>query len=105
MPAPTEAVIVTTKEILYEKREAIRHIAAKHGAYNIRLFGSAARGEDKSDRDIDLLIDAGAATSSWFPAGFVIELETLLGRGVEVVTEKWLNPDIREQVLREAIPL
>ena len=100
-----EAVVVTTKDILHERREAIQLIAAKHGAFNLRLFGSAARGEDKPESDIDLLIDVGATTSSWFPAGLVVELETLLGRRVEVITEKWLNPDIREQILREAVPL
>jgi hypothetical protein len=57
------------------------------------------------DSDIDFLIDAGPATSSWFPAGLILDLEDFLGRRVEVVTEKALNPDLRDYVLREAIHL
>jgi predicted nucleotidyltransferase len=93
------------KEFLHEKRNEIRKIAAKHGAYNIRIFGSVVRGEAGPDSDIDFLIDAGPTTSSWFPAGLILDLQEILGRPVEVVTEKALNPYIREHVLREAIPL
>jgi hypothetical protein len=83
----------------------IQRIAAKHGAYNVRIFGSVVRGEAGPESDIDLLIEKGPTTSSWFPAGLVLDLEELLGRSVEVVTEKALNPYLREQVLREAVPL
>lgn len=93
------------KKLLYEKRDEIRDIAARHGAYNIRIFGSVVRGEAGPDSDIDFLIDAGPTTSSWFPAGLILDLQEVLGRPVEVVTEKALNPYIREQVLREAAPL
>ena len=93
------------KELLYEKREEIRDIAARHGAYNIRIFGSVVRGEAGPDSDIDFLIDVGPTTSSWFPAGLILDLQEVLGRPVEVVTEKALNPYIREHVLREAAPL
>ena len=92
-------------QFLHEKRDDIHDIAAKHGAYNIRIFGSVVRGEAGPDNDIDFLIDAGPTTSSWFPAGLILDLEEILGRRVEVVTEKALNPYIREHVLREAIPL
>ena len=93
------------KRLLSEKRDDIRSIAAMHGAYNIRIFGSVVRGEASPDSDIDFLIDAGPTTSSWFPAGLILDLEEILGRRVEVVTEKALNPYIRDSVLREAIPL
>jgi uncharacterized protein len=96
---------VTVQQLLNEKREEIRHIAAKHGVCNIRVFGSVVRGDAGPESDIDLLIDAGPNTSSWFPAGLIVDLEALLGRRVEVVTEKALNPDFRDQVLREALPL
>lgn len=92
-------------QLLKEKREEIRNIAEKHGAYNIRIFGSVVRGEAGPDSDIDFLIDAGPATSSWFPAGLILDLQEILGRPVEVVTEKALNPYIRDHVLREAVPL
>ncbi len=93
------------EQLLREKRDDIRTVAAKHGAYNIRIFGSVVRGEAGPDSDIDILIDVGPTTSSWFPAGLILDLEEILGRRVEVVTEKALNPYIREYVLREAIPL
>jgi hypothetical protein len=103
--ARTPEHTVSLEQLLREKRDDIKHIAARHGAYNIRGFGSVARGEARPDSDIDFLIDAGPATSSWFPAGLILDLEDLLGRRVEVVTEKALNPDLRDHVLREAIPL
>ena len=96
---------MTPLELLQQKRDDIRRIATKHGAYNLRVFGSVARGEAGPDSDIDLLIDKGPTTSSWFPAGLVLELEEILGRRVEIVTEKALNPYLRDRVLSEAIPL
>ena len=96
---------MTPLELLQQKREDIRRIATKHGAYNLRVFGSVARGEARPDSDIDLLIEKGPTTSSWFPAGLVLELEEMLGRKVEIVTEKALNPYLRDRVLSEAIPL
>jgi predicted nucleotidyltransferase len=93
------------KQLLYEKRDEIRNIAARHGAYNIRIFGSVVRGEAGPDSDLDFLIDVGPTTSSWFPAGLILDLQEILGRPVEIVTEKALNPYIREHVLREAVPL
>jgi uncharacterized protein len=96
--------VVTLEQLLREKRDDIKRIAARHGAYNIRVFGSVARGEAGPESDIDILIDVGPTTSSWFPAGLVLDLEDLLGRRVEVITEKALNPELRDHVLCEAIP-
>jgi hypothetical protein len=96
---------MTPLELLKQKRDDIQRVASKHGAYNIRVFGSVARGEARPDSDIDLLIEKGPTTSSWFPAGLVLDLEEMLGRRVEIVTETALNPDLRERVHREAIPL
>ena len=99
------AQVATLDQLLGEKRDDIKRIAARHGAYNIRVFGSVARGEAGPGSDIDLLIDVGPTTSSWFPAGLILDLEDLLGRRVEVITEKALNPELRDHVLREAIPI
>jgi hypothetical protein len=96
---------MTLRQLIEEKRDDIVNIAAKHGARNIRLFGSVARGDDKPDSDVDILVDVGPTTSSWFPAGLILDLEQVLGRPVEIVTEKGLNPLIREHVLQEAVPL
>ncbi len=83
----------------------IRQIAARHGATNLRVFGSIARGEDDKSSDLDLLVDTLPQTSAWFPAGLVLELEALLGRKIDVVTTKGLHPLIRDRVLREALVL
>ncbi len=96
---------MTLEELLRERRDEVRRIANKHGASNIRVFGSVARREAMADSDIDFLVEAGPQTSSWFPAGLILDLEELLGCRVEVVTEKGLNPYIREHVLSEAVPL
>ena len=96
---------MTLQELTAQKRDEIRRIAARHGARNVRLFGSMVRGDAGPTSDVDLLVEAGPEASSWFPAGMVLELEELLGRRVEVVTDRGLNPDLRESVLREAIPV
>ncbi len=96
---------MTAKEIIHARREDIFKIAARHGVSNIRLFGSVARGQEQTDSDIDFLIDVTGTPSAWFPVGLVRELEELLARRVEVVTERALNSDLRERVLSEAVPL
>ena len=88
-----------------EKREEILSIAAKHGAQNIRIFGSVAKGEDTPESDVDFLIDPGATRSSFFPGGLVADLEDLLGCKVDIVTEDSLHWYIRARVLKEAVPL
>jgi len=93
------------EQLIKERRDEICNIAARHGAYNIRILGSVVRSEAGPDSDIDFLIDAGPTTSCWFPAGLILDLEEILGRRVEVVTEKALNPYIRDYVLHEAVPL
>lgn len=91
--------------LILDNRDEIQRVAANHGAYNIRVFGSVARGEAGPESDLDLLIDVGKITSAWFPAGLILDLENLLGCRVEIVTERALNPDIRDHVLTEAVPL
>lgn len=90
---------------ILEKRELIKRIAAEHGAGNVRVFGSRARGDARPDSDVDLLVEPGPAISSWFPAGLVLDLEELLGFRVDVVTDRGLRPELRAAVLREAVPL
>jgi len=97
---------MSLQEILQEKRQEILDLADQHGALNVRVFGSVVRGEDTPDSDIDFLIDYDLQrTSSWFPAGLIVDLEELLGRKVDVVTEKGLHWYIRERVLAEAVSL
>ena len=91
--------------LLKSKKEEILKLAEKHGAYNIRIFGSVARGEADEKSDIDFLVDIGRNISSWFPAGLVIDLENLLKLKVDIATVKALKPRIRDKVLKEAKPL
>lgn len=91
--------------LVRQKRNEILRIAERHGAYNVRVFGSVARGEAGPDSDVDLLIDAGEKVSPWFPGGLVSDLEDLLGRRVDVVEEVSLRPELRPYVLCEAKPL
>ena len=94
-----------TVEILKNKRDEILRIAAKHGAQNVRVFGSAARGEADSKSDVDLLVEVGPEHSAFFPGGLLADLEELLGCKVDVVTEDALHWYIRSRVLAEAVPL
>ncbi|HTG37123.1 MAG TPA: nucleotidyltransferase family protein [Thermoanaerobaculia bacterium] len=93
------------EEILQGKREEILEIAKRHGADQVRVFGSVARGEARPDSDIDFLVRPGSKTSAWFPAGLVLDLEALLGRKVDILTENALHWYIRDRILSEAVPL
>jgi predicted nucleotidyltransferase len=95
---------MTINEIL-AKREEIVRIAAKHGAYNVRIFGSAARGEADAESDIDILVDLEPGRSLLDHAALLLDLQQLLGCKVDVVTTPGLRERIRERVLQEAIPL
>ncbi|MDX2099439.1 MAG: nucleotidyltransferase family protein [Leptolyngbyaceae cyanobacterium bins.59] len=93
-------------ELIQTQRSQILAIAAKHGAYNVRVFGSVARGTANAESDIDFLVDYDPAKRSpWFPMGLLQDLETLLQRKVDVATPAMLKPHIRDQVLREAVIL
>jgi predicted nucleotidyltransferase len=90
---------------IHEHRDEILRVAARHGAGNVGLFGSLARGEGTSDSDVDLLVDVIGVTSSWFPGSLTAELEELLGKRVQVVIRRSLSPLIRDTVLKESVPL
>ena len=94
------------KQLLQERREEILEITANHGAFNVRVFGSVARGEETENSDVDFLINYDInKISSWFPVGLIHDLEDLLGRKVDVVTETGLKERIRDRVLRDCILL
>ncbi|WP_414565834.1 MULTISPECIES: nucleotidyltransferase family protein [unclassified Anabaena] len=92
-------------EILGAKREEILQIAAKYGAYNIRIFGSVARGEADVNSDVDFLVEMETGRSLFDLGGLLMELQEILGCEVDIVTEKGLRSRIRERVLNEAVPL
>ena len=96
---------MTGMNILKQNRDLVLQVARRHGVDSIRVFGSVARGQDRPDSDFDFLVVVGPKTSPWFPGGLVVELENLLGRPVQVVTEKGLIELLRDRVLAEAVPL
>jgi predicted nucleotidyltransferase len=91
--------------LLKSRRVEILRIAAKHGAQNVRVFGSVARGEADSHSDIDLLVEFKRGTTLLGHAALVQELEDLLGVKVDVVSERGLRDRVRERVLREAVAI
>lgn len=92
--------------MLQNRREEILQVAARHGAFNVRVFGAVARGEADAHSDIDFLVDYSLeCITPWFPAGLVLDLQQLLARKVDVATEASLKERIRDRVLQEAIPL
>lgn len=91
--------------LLQTKRQAILALAARHGASNVRVFGSVARGEARSGSDIDFLVDLGPRRSLLDLGGLLMDLRDLLEVPVDVSTEAMLKARIRDRVLAEAIPL
>ena len=96
---------MSTLELMRQHRDEILRIATIHGARNVRVFGSVARNAERADSDVDLLVETGPQTTPWFPAGLIVDLEPVLGRHVDVVTDRGLNPLFRERVLSEAVAL
>ena len=94
-----------SRDLLRERREEILQVAGKHGARNVRVFGSIARGEDDERSDIDLLVEFELGRSLLDHASLWLELQELLGCKVDVVSEGGIKPRIRDRVLREAVPL
>ena len=90
---------------LRQKRAQVLEIATRYGAYNIRVFGSVARGDADEQSDIDILVSLEPGRSLMDLGGLLYDLRSLIGVDVDVVTENGLRPRIREQVLHEAIPL
>jgi predicted nucleotidyltransferase len=96
---------MSLREELHRHRDAVRKIAHRHGASNVRLFGSAVRGDDGPDSDIDLLIDMAETSSFADYLAMVEELEGLFGRRVDIVIERSLSPHFRPYIEAEARPL
>jgi predicted nucleotidyltransferase len=96
---------MTHEQLVKEKRAEILRIASRHGARDVRVFGSVARGETDRESDIDFLVELEAGRSLLDLGGMQMELESLLGRRVDVVTVRGLKARIRDRVLREAMPV
>ena len=96
---------MTLEDLRETKRPEILRLAAQYGARNVRVFGSVARGESDEQSDVDFLVDLEPGRGLFDLGGFLMALEQLLGRPVDIVTEKGLRPRIREQVRASAVEL
>jgi hypothetical protein len=93
-------------DLLAAHRDEILRLAEQHGASNVRVFGSVVRGEATDESDIDLLVTWHyERISSWGGVGLSLDLEEMLGRKVDVVSDDGLHWYIRDRVLNEAVPL
>jgi predicted nucleotidyltransferase len=92
-------------EIIQDKREQVLALATRHGASNVRIFGSVANGTAKTDSDIDFLVDLEPGRSLFDLGGLLMDLQQLFDRKVDVVTENGLHWYIKERILREAKPI
>jgi predicted nucleotidyltransferase len=101
----TPAKAENINDLLKSKREEILRLAAKRGVRDVRIFGSVARGQARPDSDIDFLVDLETGRSLLDLGGLLNDLQKLLGRSVDVVTESGLRERIRRRVLKDAILL
>jgi len=92
-------------QTIQKHRDAILRTAAAHGATQVRLIGSVARGEVRPDSDIDFLVTWREGTSLLDQAALMLELESLLGRKVDIASDGWVKASIRESVYRDAVPV
>jgi len=96
---------MNSKGLLQSKRQEILNLAARHGARNVRAFGSVARGEAGAQSDVDLLVDMEDGRSLLDIVAFWQAVEELLGCRVDVITDGGINPYLRERIYAEAVPL
>jgi predicted nucleotidyltransferase len=92
-------------ERVVHNREEIRALADRHGARNVRLFGSVARGEDRAESDLDLLVEFERGRSLMDQVALMLDLQELLDAQVDVVDLEGLHVSMRDRVLAEAVPL
>ena len=105
MPALQEKAYMNLSQLIQQKRRQVLEIAQGHGARNVRLFGSVARGETTETSDLDLLIDMEMERTLLDVIAIKQDLEELLGSKVDVVTEAAISPYLRDKVLQEAVRL
>lgn len=96
---------MSVDDLLRSKRQEVLRVAARYGARNVRIFGSAARGDASPSSDVDFLIEMEEGRSLLDLVGLWQDLEELLGCKVDVVEQEGLHWYIRDKVLKEAVPL
>ena len=93
------------RDDLHHRRHDLLQLAAQHGAFNVPVFGSVGRGEERPDRDVDLLIDLAADRGFSDYLALAEELERVLGRKVDLVLARSLSPHFRPYIEADARPL
>jgi uncharacterized protein len=96
---------MTLEELRESKRDQILQLAQDHGAHNVRVFGSLARGEHGASSDIDFLVDLDPDRTLMDLGGLLMDLQQILNLRVDVATVDMLRPKVRDQALRDAVPL
>lgn len=96
---------MTLEQLRRTRRDQILRIASRHGAQNVRIFGSAARGAASSASDIDFLVDLDPDRTLMDLGGLLMDLQELLKVRVDVATEGMLRPKVRQRALADAVPL
>lgn len=96
---------MSLKTVLKQRRSEIFKIAGQYGVHNIRIFGSVGKETERSDSDVDFLVDLEKGRSLLDLGGMAFDLQRLLGRKVDIVTEKGLHWYIKKTILDEAEPL
>lgn len=96
---------MNTLSLLQSKRTEILTLAAKHGASNVRLFGSVIRGDDQEGSDVDFLVDMQETRSLFDLIGLQQDLEKEIGGKVDVLTPNSINRHLKDRIMGEAMPL
>jgi len=94
-----------TLDELRRRRDEILEIANRHGAHDIRVFGSVARGDAGEDSDLDLIVRFEPDRSLFDHGGLLMDLRELLGQKVDVISEGGMRQRFRDHVMKEAVPL
>lgn len=90
---------------LMARRDAILRIAFRHGARNVRVFGSTARGDSTEISDLDLLVELEPGRTLFDLGGLLMDVQNEVGLPVDVATEQMFRPELRARILAEAVPL
>lgn len=90
---------------LRDRRQEILRYASEHGARNVRVFGSMARGDTDAASDVDLLVEMESGRSLLDLVGLWQDLEDLLGTRVDLLSDGGVSPHLRERIYAEAVPL
>ena len=98
-------MVMVTRQILQQNRDAILAIAKRYGAHDVRIFGSVARGDATRDSDLDLVVRFDPERSLFDHGGLLMELQELLGVKVDVISEHGMRERFRRHVMKEAVAL